>query len=454
MRRRDGERLAQTPGPTGAADTVNVILGVRGHVKVEHMADRRNVQTPRRHVRRNQQMHRAIAETVQRAGPHRLIQITVDGRGVETMLFQRLGNHIDIHLAVAEDDGVGAAFALGPDQGAQNGPLFGKAAILAGGGEFEQLLFDGQAGGRLTRHLDLDRSFQEGVGDTLNFRRHGRAEEQRLAARRGQLEDAFDIGDEPHVEHAVRLVHHHDLDPGQQQLAAFVVVQQAARRRDQHVDAPVDQLVLFAKRHAADQQGLGQLGVFGIGVKVFRHLCGQFACRCQHQRTRHPGAGTALTQEGDHRQHKARGLAGAGLGNAQHVAPFQCRRDRLGLNRCRCFIACIHHGLQHAGVQREIGKFGHIRPKMPGHPERMGLHGLGTQFPGVPASGLVPHQGPNGRLPDKLEKVKDARHLRRQVVFVALCGQSAAPAVRPAASGRGPTPRTCSPDRCRAATFS
>jgi hypothetical protein len=73
------------------------------------------------------------------------------------------------------------------------------------------------------------------------------------------LEDAFDVGNEAHVEHAVSLIDHHDLDPGQQKFAAFVVIKQAARRGDQDIDATVDQLVLFAERDAADQQRLGQL---------------------------------------------------------------------------------------------------------------------------------------------------------------------------------------------------
>ncbi len=327
------------------------------------MADSRNVQTARRHVRRDQQMNRPVAEPVQRAGTHRLIQIAVNGGRVETMLFQRLGHHVHIHLAVAEHDGIGAAFALGPDQGPQHGALFGKAAVLAAGGELEQLLFDGQRCRRLTRHLDLGGVGQEGVGDPLDLGGHGGAEEQRLARERRQLEDAFDIGDEPHVQHAVRLVHDHDLNAGQQQLAAFEMIQQTTGRRDQHVNAAVDQLVLFAKGNPADQQRLGQLGVLGIGFEVFGNLCGQFARGRQNKAARHPRTGPTLAQQRDHRQRKAGGLAGAGLGNAQHVAPLQGVRDRLGLNGGGGFVAGFGHGLQHAGVQREIREFCHQRPK-------------------------------------------------------------------------------------------
>ena len=83
----------------------------------------------------------------------------------------------------------------------------------------------------------------------------------------------------------------------QDQLATFKMIKQAARRGDQHVDAFVDQHVLFLERHAADQQRLGQFDVLGIGVKVFRHLCGQFARRAQNKAARHPRAGAATRQQ-------------------------------------------------------------------------------------------------------------------------------------------------------------
>jgi len=150
---------------------------------------------------------------------------------------------------------------------------------------------------------------------------------------------------------------------GMNPLAAFEMVQKAAGCRDQHIDAPVDQLVLLAKGYAADQQRLGQLGVPGIGVEILGHLGGQFARGGKHQAARHPGAGAALTQKGDHRQGEAGGLAGAGLGNAQNIAALQRLGDGLGLNRGRCFVSGFFNSLQYARVQREVGKFRHMRPK-------------------------------------------------------------------------------------------
>ena len=72
-------------------------------------------------------------------------------------------------------------------------------------------------------------------------------EEQRLARCRQQRDDPLDIGDEPHVEHAVGFVDHQDLDIVQQDLAALEQVEQAARRGDQHVDALLQRALLVVE---------------------------------------------------------------------------------------------------------------------------------------------------------------------------------------------------------------
>ena len=357
--RPDRDRGALAASATGAADAVDIVLGMAGQVEVEHMADGGNVQPARGHVRGDQQFQLAIAEAVQRAGAVALVQIAVDRGRVIAMRFQRLGKDVHIGLAVAEDDGVGQRLALAVDDGAQQFALLLRGLILAGGGQLDQLLGDRLAGGGLTRDLDPFGGVQEGVGDPLDLGRHGGAEEQRLTGEGRQLEDAFDIGDETHVQHPVGLVHDHDLHAGQQQLAAFEMVQQPARGRDQHIDATVDQLVLFRKRHTADQQRLGQAGMLGIDVEILGHLRGQFPRRAQHEAARHTRARAATAQQGDHRQGKAGGLAGAGLGDSQHVAAFQRRGDRARLNRGRGFITRLGDGGQDLRVQLEVGEFRH-----------------------------------------------------------------------------------------------
>src|SRR5690606_29571016 len=108
------------------------------------------------------------------------------------------------------------------------------------GGRFsdlQELLVDGVGGRILPRYLDLDRVAQEALRQFLDFRRHGGRKEQSLPARRQEAADAFDIGDEAHVEHTVGFVDDENVDAGQKQAAALEMVEQAAGRRDQDVGA-------------------------------------------------------------------------------------------------------------------------------------------------------------------------------------------------------------------------
>ena len=106
-------------------------------------------------------------------------------------------------------------------------------ALLIGGvafGEQDKLIDRGvdvliATPGRLLDHFERGKLLLNGVqimvvdeadrmldmGFILDLARHGGREEQGLARRRRQLENPLDIGDEPHVQHAVGLVHHHDL---------------------------------------------------------------------------------------------------------------------------------------------------------------------------------------------------------------------------------------------------
>ncbi len=178
-----------------------------------------------------------------------------------------------------------------------------------------------------------------------------------MAGERHKHEDPLDIGDEAHVEHPVGLVDDHDLHAGEQQLAALEMVEQPARCGDQHVNAAVDELILFLEADAADQQRLGQLHMLGVGVKVFGHLGGEFAGGAQHQAARHPRAGAATGEQGDHRQNEAGGLAGAGLGDAEHVAAFERGWNRALLNRGRGLVARLFDGFEDFGAQVEFREF-------------------------------------------------------------------------------------------------
>ena len=245
---------------------------------------------------------------------------------------------LDIALAVAEDDRVLEIL------GAANEPAqrfaFGGAA-----GRGDETLFD--VVGRRCRagHLDAHRIVQEGLGETGDFRRHGRREEQGLAGEGHQLADALDVRNEPHVEHAVGFVDDQNLDAGQQQFAAFGKVEKTAGRCNEHVGAARDLGLLVAEGDAADEQREIELvvdAVFGEGLLDLR---GEFARRFEDEGARHAGAGAALLEPRQHRKREGGGLSGARLGDAENVASDECVGDGLRLDRCGSDVAgCLDCG--------------------------------------------------------------------------------------------------------------
>ena len=82
-------------------------------------------------------------------------------------------------------------------------------------------------GGRRPRHFDAHRIVQELLGDAPDLRRHGGGEEQGLAGERHELADALDVGNEAHVEHAVGFVDDQELDAGEKEPPALVMIEQA-----------------------------------------------------------------------------------------------------------------------------------------------------------------------------------------------------------------------------------
>src|SRR5258706_3826411 len=98
--------MTHASGTSGAADTVDVILGLEGHIEVEDMTDSGDVEPARGDVARDQKTNFAGPKRVKRARAYRLIEIAMQGRSGEAVLLKRLGDNIHIAFAIAKDDGV------------------------------------------------------------------------------------------------------------------------------------------------------------------------------------------------------------------------------------------------------------------------------------------------------------------------------------------------------------
>ncbi len=149
--------------------------------------------------------------------------------------------------------------------------------------------------------------------------------------RRHELQNAANVGQEAHVAHAVGFVQDQHLDVRQVDAAVAGQIEQAARAGDDDLGAAPQGLDLAILADAAIDGDAAHLRFPAQIDARLVDLFGQFA-RGRHDEGAHPAPG-ALGQPLQNGQHKGRGLAGAGLGYAQNVAPLQHDGDRLLLNR-------------------------------------------------------------------------------------------------------------------------
>jgi hypothetical protein len=147
-------------------------------------------------------------------------------------------------------------------------------------------LFDALLRGRDRRHGDARRIAQHVRGEIGDLARHGGGEQQRLALLRELRDDRADVVDEAHVEHAVGFVEHQHFDLVEPDGVRTQQVEQAAGRRDQHVEAIHQVAHLASHRHAADDERRLDAHVASVSAEAFEDLARQFAGRREHQHAR------------------------------------------------------------------------------------------------------------------------------------------------------------------------
>ena len=133
-------------------------------------------------------------------------------------------------------------------------------------------------------NADPRRVAQDRLRQLDDVRREGGGKEQRLAVGRQQRDDAFHIAEESHVEHAVHLIEHEELDLGEVHGALLDEIEQAAGCGHQHVHTAAHRGDLGILAYATVDQRLAETDVSAIGGEAFPYLAGELAGRCQHQR--------------------------------------------------------------------------------------------------------------------------------------------------------------------------
>ena len=208
------------------------------------------------------------------------------------------------------------------------------------------------------RDRNLHRIVHQLAGKLAYLRRKRRREEHRMAYCRKFSDNAPDIGEEPHVKHAVCLVEDEFLDAVEIHDALRHQVYEPARRRHDHLGATLKILHLQELRHAAEHYRIVGTRVFRVVHEVVGSLGGKLASWREHERARMACAfcrawrlRRRTHQPVQDRQQERGCLAGTSLGATNEVTPFHQVRYRLLLDRSWRFIADFDDGLAEALVE-------------------------------------------------------------------------------------------------------
>src|SRR3569623_2105600 len=340
-------RHAGGAGARGAADTVDVGLGDLGDVEVDDVRDFVDVDAARRDVGRDEDARPARLEVGERAFAGALALVAVDRGRADALLLEVLGDAVRAVLGAREhEDALHAGVAEHVDE----------QCVLVGLLDEVDFLIDALGGRRRRRDRDRLRLVEQAIGEVLRLARHRRRVEQRLVALRQHRDDALDVVDEAHVEHAIRFVEHEHLELLEIDEALVREVEQAARRGDEDVDAALELLLLRMLADAAEDHGRPQRQVRAVGREALADLGGALA-----RRREHAAADVAVALAGrdvrealQDRQRERRRLSGTGLGKPEQVAPREDVGDSARLDRRRGDIPLRRDRLRDRRNQPEL----------------------------------------------------------------------------------------------------
>ena len=133
------------PGAAGAADAVNVIVGLPGNVEIDDVADAFDVEPAGRDIGRDEDVDLVLLEPVELGDADGLVHVALDLANRKARALEAARQLANGGLAVGEDDGV-LEFLVAKD--------VAQRILLLVGADLDQPLLDIDVGGRRTGDLD------------------------------------------------------------------------------------------------------------------------------------------------------------------------------------------------------------------------------------------------------------------------------------------------------------
>ena len=309
----------------GSPDAMHIGFRHVRQIEIHHVADTVNIDATGGDVGSNERPHGPFAEG--RQDPFALVLrfIAVNGFGRDAAFDE------------TADDLVRSVLRAGKHQSALNRLALQYLHQRRGLGpaiDTDHPLLDEVNRGGDRGHGDLRRVAQHLVGEIGDGARHRRRKEQGLPRGRKFCDDFADVVDEAHVEHPIGFIEHQKFHGAETERVTGHEVEQASRRRNEHIDAALQRADLGAHRDATDHERGTDAHMSAVRAKTIADLPRQLAGRTEHQHAagfplKRPSTGEEMMQD---RQRERRRLAGACLCNSNHVTAREGNRNGLRLN--------------------------------------------------------------------------------------------------------------------------
>ena len=324
----DRQRRSRLPGPARPANSVNIGFDHFGKVEIDHHAKSGHIDAACRHIGGDQHPQAACLETAQHLLPDILPHVAMQRIRIDAPVGQPSRQLIGAQARSDENKRLFIPHL--PKLTEQDITL---VTILHKDGA----LADGIDSFARARGADDDRITEKGFGKGLHLVRHRGREKDSLACFRQRLENTPDRRQEAEIDHLITLVEHEMLDLPQINLALRLQILEPARRGDDDIDTLFQRANLEIIALAAADGQVTHLQTCRERLDAVRDLIGKFPCRNKHENACMARQLRLAPVEKNiqQRQKIGRRLAGAGLREANEVAPFENGRNRVPLDRCR-----------------------------------------------------------------------------------------------------------------------
>ena len=326
---------------------MDVVLRLRRHVEVDDMTEIRDIDAACRDVGRDEHADRTVLETVERSDTRRLRAIAVNARGGHAMLLEQLEQAVGAVLRAREHQRLLHVTAF------QQLDEERRLEVLRHG---IQRLRDAAGRCRLALEIDLRGVLLQLLRQLDDRIRHRGAEEEHLLFGGQVAQNSLDVGQESHVEHAIRFVQHQMLHRGQRGVRLRHVIEQPTRRGHHQVYFRAEGMLLRTHADAAVDRGTRQRRMHRERLRRFEDLQREFTRRYHDQRAR--GAARTGQHAVQNRQQECCRLATTRLRTRQHVPSVARGRNGVGLNRRRTRKPQLLDGLHEGRVERQGGERG------------------------------------------------------------------------------------------------